>query len=523
LNQTTSGNPITATGASVAFACVLAAAIFVLERHFGFNLGDGGFLWYGAQRTLAGDVPLRDFMSYDPGRYWLAAAYMSGVHDNGILALRAWLAIVEALGLSLLVLVVANGRVKPRFSELAALALLAACWMYPDHKMLDITLSIACVAVFAWLLNSPSPRRFFGAGLYVGLSAVIGRNHGVYGIVACVLALAYLCYGERSARPLKAGIPWGALGIAAGFSPMLVAFVVSPGLWGAFVQSVMLLVNSSETNLPLPVPWPWLVSFGNLASLEAVRETLIGFGFVLLPVFALAGIARLLVRRGNDAPVIGTVFAAAVITVIPYAHYAFSRADVGHLAHSIFPAMIGLMCWPAAAGRDRRWPTLILLVIAVITMAPLMPRIQAMREHDWQRVQVGHDMLVVPPKTAKSIALLQQIDHDNVGPNQTLLVAPLWPAAYAILGRIAPVWDIYGLFPRSAGFEAADIARLKTKSIGAVVLQDVAVDGRDELRFKNTHPLLQAYIDQHFDAVPLGGQDPSIQFFVPSKKPRAAP
>lgn len=519
MTSTTSGNPITPTGASVIFACVLSAAIFVLQRHFGFNLGDGGFLWYGVQRTLAGAVPLRDFMSYDPGRYWLAAAFASFVHDNGILALRAWLAIVEAIGLSLVVCVVASARVRPRFSELAGVALIAACWMYPEHKMLDITLSIAIVAVFAYLIDKPTPKRFFCAGMYVGLSAVIGRNHGMYGLIACLLTLMYLAFRVRSARPLAIGIPWGILGIVAGYLPMLVAFVVVPGLWPAFVQSILLLLNSAATNLTLPVPWPWHVPFAHLTLFEATRQTLTGLGFVMLPLFAVAGITRLLLQ-GPDRPAVNSAFAAAVIASIPYEHYAFSRADIGHLAHSIFPLLIGLMCWPRRAETDRRWPVLVLLIASAITMLPLMPRVQAMREGDWQKVQVGHDPLVVAPGTAKSIALLQQLDRDYVGPGQTLLVTPLWPAAYAILNRIAPVWELYGLFPRDASFENAEIARLRDHSIGVVVVQDVPVDGRDDLRFKNTHPLLQRYITQHFDALPSGDRDPSIQVYVPSKVPR---
>jgi len=47
-----------------------------------------------------------------------------------------------------------------------------------------------------------------------------------------------------------------------------------------------------------------------------------------------------------------------------------------------------------------------------------------------------------------------------------------------------------------------------------VILQDVAVDGRDDLRFRNTHPLMQRYIDERFERVQSPFEDPTLATYV---------
>ena len=45
------------------------------------------------------------------------------------------------------------------------------------------------------------------------------------------------------------------------------------------------------------------------------------------------------------------------------------------------------------------------------------------------------------------------------------------------------------------------IEELNKKNVNWVILGDVPLDGRDELRFKNTHPLIWQHLMQNFEVV----------------------
>ena len=76
-----------------ALFCVLMEQL--LQVRVGLNLADEGFLWYGVQRVLAGEVPVRDFQAYEPGRYYMLAGWARMVQSDGIVAMRCGLAVVQ--------------------------------------------------------------------------------------------------------------------------------------------------------------------------------------------------------------------------------------------------------------------------------------------------------------------------------------------------------------------------------------------------------------------------------------------
>src|SRR5579885_1184827 len=78
-----------------ALALVLTFGLFLYQRRLDFYVAEEGFLWYGSIGAAHGEVPLRDFYSYDPGRYYWTAAGAKILGD-GLLALRFSAAVFQA-------------------------------------------------------------------------------------------------------------------------------------------------------------------------------------------------------------------------------------------------------------------------------------------------------------------------------------------------------------------------------------------------------------------------------------------
>lgn len=492
---------------------ILVLNIWQVDK--GFSLWDEGFLWYGVQRVLVGEVPIRDFMAYDPGRYYWTAAFVSFFGDSDILSLRAAVASFQALGLCVGLFVIAQSkRVKCNrdifFIFLAAITL--AVWMFPRHKLFDISISILLIGVLAYLISDPNLKRYLVAGACVGLIAVFGRNHGVYGALGSLGVIAWLSIKNQSDIGfVKAVALWGA-GVAIGYSPIVIMAIFLPGFGVAFWESVQFLFEQKATNLPLPIPWPWTVNFSEFSFGEAARGALIGLFFIGTLVFAGLSLAWVVYRKFRNETV-SPVLVASAFLALPYAHYAFSRADVGHLAQGIFPLLLGSLAMLSHSAARLKWPLALALCVASLwVMHVFHPGWYCLTSKQCVSVEISGSQLKVDPGTANDIALLRKLTEEFAPNGRSFVATPFWPGAYALLERRSPVWEIYALFSRSEHFENREIERIKAANPGFIFVFDLPLDGREELRFKNTHPLTHRFILENFDPIEVS-QNPAYQIF----------
>ena len=475
-------------------ACVVSA-LFAFQGHIGFSLKDEGYLWYGAQRVMLGEVPIRDFLSYDPGRYYWSAIIMKMLGSGGIIQLRIAIAAFQFIGLYFALRLIFADTKKQDILLISICILTLILWMYPRHKLFEVTVSILLVHALARVIREPTERSFFIGGVVVGLAAVFGRNHGVYGVLGFAAAFVWFVLTQREKYFHRKLLKWVA-GILVGYSPVIVMCLAVPGFYNAFLASIYFYLFEIEgTNLPLPIPWPWLALTRETVQL---RHVMIGIFFVTILLFSVFAVLYLIrMRKLNKSP--SPVFYASAFLTLPYAHHAFARAAAGHLAQAIFPLLIGMLVYIVSLpGRSKYYFSGLLLVCSAVVMYPMQDGVTCSKCMD---MNIGGSTIKVSAKISRFISDIRALDR-RYARDENILVAPYWPGVYALFEQRSPMWEIYALFPRRPDFEAAEINRIKSMSPALVLIGKSGIDGRANLKFSVTHPLIFKYISDNYYQLP---------------------
>lgn len=488
----------------ILISLLFVSGFFLIQKNLGINLADEGYLCYGIQRTLQGEIPLRDFQSYDPGRYIWSALWLK-VLGEGLIPIRLSVAIFQFLGLSCGLL--ALRRVIKSYWVLTLAGLLLLIWMFPRHKLFDISISISAVYFALILFEKPNLVRHFVAGVFVGIAAFFGRNHGIYSFTAYLLIILFIwLYVDRTNLP-KRLLVWVS-GIIVGYSPMVFMAIFIPGFFSAFLESIIAIIRSGTTNLPLPVPWPWKADFFHLDLWASIRQLAVGTFFLAMPLLYVATIFRFLTRR-SQCHKTHPLFVVSFFVGLTYMHYAFSRADVGHLAHSIGPFLICLISLSIKEKRVGIYSVLMITSLLIISLATggfiKSYNLPLNKINTLNKTVVNGNTIRTNSESAEIIKSVKQINDQLVKPGEQLLIAPHWPMLYYILNRKSPVWEIYFVLPQSVEIQNKMIKQMIVQNTNWIILGDVPLDGRDDLRFRNTHHLLWEYIDKNYSSVKFDG------------------
>jgi len=287
-----------------------------------------------------------------------------------------------------------------------------------------------------------------------------------------------------------------------------------PGFAEAFWESIYFLFQIEATNLNLPVPWPWRVDFASVSSRSAIRQVLLGLFFIGILVFGVLSVLWVFWRKSQNRPV-SPALAAASFLALPYAHYAFSRADAPHLSFGIYPFLIGCLVFLAAQPAKVKWRLALLLCVLSLEVAHgYHPGWYCLKKDRCVDIEISGSRVAVNRSTAENVLLLRHFADEFAPAGRNFLAIPHWPGAYPLLERKSPTWEIYALFPRPPAFEQAEIERIKAARPGFVFVLDHALDGRDDLRFKNTHPLTHQYILENYQRLAVS-PNPAYHIYKP--------
>lgn len=476
---------------------------FMWGAYKNLDLWDEGYLWYGVQRVMVGEVPIRDFMSYDPGRYYWSALIMLMVGDNGIVALRMSLAIFQAIGVFCGLTLISRETRKKDLLFLSISAVALVLWMTQFCKVPDYTISIIAVTLLANMIRNPNQKSFFIAGLGLGLTAVFGRNHGVYGLVGHISAIVWLSIGPTGQAIKKNVILVWIAGIVLGFMPVLLMALFWPKYAENFWDSILPLFLFKTTNFTLPVPWPWKINYSHFALTEQIYSLMLGLMFIALLLFSTLTICWAIWKKFKGVGhLLSPTFVATSLLSIPYAHYAFSRAEAYHLGMGIYPLLIGSLALFASQPEKIKWPVTIFLVVAFLWVPLNSHNGWVSRNPNWVEFEISGDKLLIPPAVAALITTTKTLINKLAPDGKNFLVVPYWPGIYAAFNKKSPTFDSYPLGFRTTKFENAEIEQLKTANVGFVLICEYPLDDLPELRFSNTHPLTYKFVTDNFSRNP---------------------
>src|SRR5262245_25224218 len=338
---------------TVLFALCLSVALcwgyYLLLGDVGLYLGDEGYLWYGVQRTLAGAVPLRDFQSYEPGRYYWCALF-GWFGGDGILTERAAATAFQNAGLVFAILV-ASRVVKSRLA-LAAWGVLVWAWTLQNHRTFEPAIASIATWFAVRLAERPTTGRHLAAGLQAGLAGYIGRNHALYAALGSGLVLLLVLWKQRDpAWPRRVGA-WVAGGLG-GSLPMLLMFLLVPGFFAAFRWSAAF--SAENPNVPYPWPWPWRIDWAALHGWDLASTVALSAAFLLPCIVLPIGLVSAWRTPRESFPARAVTIGAACVGLF-YLHHASVRAHLPHLAECLPapPAHARSRVGPEARGAPQR-------------------------------------------------------------------------------------------------------------------------------------------------------------------------
>lgn len=489
---------------------VLMGGAFLANAHQGLSWADEGLLWYGSQRVYAGEIPVRDFFSYDPGRYYWTAAFYSLFSNTSLRTTLIAGGAFASLALSLTLFTLAKAGVNRSWRWLLAVAICIA-FTFPRHKIYEQSLSLvlAC-AIYFVLVSGASAKRWCLLGLVTGLAAVMGRNHGVFFLVGSSLTMGFLFLTQRKVLRSASFVSYSG-GVVIGYAPIWLLCIFNTSFLHSFWSS---LLKTAGWQIPLQIPFLWNVDLTSMS--VPMKWHAIGVGLICLLIPATYFFSAIwvggkhIVRLANRRHLMLASFSFAGI---PYLHQAFDRADFGHIAQGILPGLGALVCICVLASsgerriRGTQWLGISLLLITVATWAPYVPYarlslLEAESPGSTSEFSMDGTIYRIERYQAALLRKVKQLQLACDVSDGQFLAAPHFPGLYAFLNIAAPHWDSYYVYNRSPELQRQHLAAMPEIKL-ALIAPDATIDGLERLKFANMYGESLRYIEDKLERSPV--------------------
>jgi hypothetical protein len=486
----------------ILLSAILTLISKVLQINIGIDFMDEGYLWYGVKQTLNGYIPIHDFNSYDIARYYWCA-FWSYVFGSEIIGLRISISLFQFIGLCCALYVVRKTTSNWVITLIAGIIL--SMWMFPRHKLFEISLSLACIFFGFTILEYRSRKWILISGVFVGIAALFGRNHGLYSFLALTIIICYVLLKARSKTKLNflKEYSYFLMGVVIGYSPMLIMFLIIPDFFEFYLHNkVFIFFQREATNLRLPIPWFWAIDYSKQNVLGSIYYFIQGLLFFIIPIYYLFVFFVVFFRRSIFQEKIYHGLIASGVVGFFYMHHIFARASLSHLAQGIFPFFISLILIVNFINKKVKIVMFIFIIaISLFSVGQRQPYYNKLfKSNRLTSYTVNGDKLWIYKHQAKIIDTIQKI-NSKVPKDEGLLIAPHLPIFYPILNKTCPIYNSFLLFPEDKQNQLKMVEDLKNKRVNWIILGNNKLDGRDDLLFRNTHELLFDYILNNYEAI----------------------
>ena len=209
------------------------------------------------------------------------------------------------------------------------------------------------------------------------------------------------------------------------------------------------------------------------------------------------------------------VLIASTFVGFTYIHYAFDRADMAHMSLAIAPLLIGLFSLSQSQLiRSRptgaivhRYLLVLVLFTTVFSAGKYSPwnqanvLIQASRGEwtGYKQHSLRGENLLWPRQAAELIKKVQSLDRRLFGESDAVFVAPM-PGLYTVLAKQSPTNHLFFTLSVTTVKQREMIVQIQDAKVKwAIIRPDDAIDGRDDLRFRNAYSLVWKYMTENFE------------------------